>query len=120
MKRVVQILVLAALVIAACWFWTVLFPSPEAVIRGRLNSLAKTLSFNSQSGMVSQAFAAEKAADFFTTDVDIDVNVTGDPDEPTAVSVPSTLSPSLLPLMMVPGWMVRVAPVWTVVVQSRM
>lgn len=77
MKRIVQTLALAAVVIAACWLWTVLFPSPEAVIRNRLNALAKTLSFNSQSGMISQALAAQKAADFFTPDVDIDLNVTG-------------------------------------------
>jgi len=77
MKRIAQILVLAAIVVAACWFWTVLFPTPEAVVRNRLHSLAKNLSFNSQSGMISQALAAQKVTDFFTPDVDIDVNATG-------------------------------------------
>jgi len=77
MKRAVQVLVLAALVIFGCWLWTVMFPSPEAVVRNRLNALAKTLSFKSGSGMISQAFRAQKAAEFFTTDAEIEVNVAG-------------------------------------------
>lgn len=77
MKRVVQVLILAALVIFGCWLWTFLFPTEEAVIRNRLNGLARTLSFKSGSGMLSQAFQAQKAAEFFTTDVDVEVNVAG-------------------------------------------
>ncbi len=77
MRRVVQVLVLAALVVCGCWLWTVLFPTPEAVVRNRLNGLAKALSFKSGSGLLSQALQAQKAAEFFTTDADIDVNVAG-------------------------------------------
>ena len=77
MKRVFQVLVLAGLVVLGCWLWTVMFPSPEAVVRNRLNALAKALSFKSGSGMLSQAFHAENAAEFFTTDADIEVNVAG-------------------------------------------
>lgn len=77
MKRVVQVLVLAGLVVLGCWLWTVMFPSPEAVIRNRMNALAKAMSFNASSGMLSQALHAQTAAEFFTTDVDIDVSVAG-------------------------------------------
>jgi len=77
MKRAGQIIFAAAIIGVAFWLWTVLFPSPEKVIRSRLNALAKSLSFNSGSGLLGKAYDAQKAAEFFTTDVDVEVNLTG-------------------------------------------
>jgi hypothetical protein len=77
MKRTVQILAAVAVIGGAFWLWTVMFPSPEDVIRARLNALAKAVSFDSNGGMLSQAYNAQKAADFFTTDVDLEVDVAG-------------------------------------------
>jgi hypothetical protein len=77
MKRAIPILVIAALIGIAFWLWTVLFPSPENVIRSRLNTLARNISFSSKGGLLGQAYDAQKAADFFTTDVDVDLNVPG-------------------------------------------
>jgi hypothetical protein len=77
MKRVVQLLLVVAVAGLAYWLWTVFFPSPEKVIRSRLNDLAKTVSFDSRGGMLSQALNAEKVADFFTVDVDIQIDVAG-------------------------------------------
>jgi len=77
MKRAVQIALAAAAVGLGFWLWTVLFPTPENAIRSRLHDLAKALSFKSGSGMVAQAFSSQKAAEFFTSDVDVEVNLTG-------------------------------------------
>lgn len=77
MKRVVQLLLVVAVAGLAYWLWTVFFPSPEKVIRSRLNALATTVSFDSRGGLLSQALNAEKAGDFFTLDVDVEVTVPG-------------------------------------------
>jgi hypothetical protein len=79
MKRVVQFLLVVAMAGLAYWLWTVFFPSPEQVIRSRLNALARTVSFDSRGGLLSQALTAEKIADFFTTDADIEIDVSGYP-----------------------------------------
>jgi hypothetical protein len=77
MKRVLQIVLAAAVIGLAFWLWTVLFPSPEKVIRTRLNALAKAISFKSGTGTLAKAYDAEKASEFFTTDVDVEVNLAG-------------------------------------------
>jgi hypothetical protein len=77
MKRAVQIVLAVAVIALGFWLWTVLFPSPEKVIRSRLDALAKAISFNSGGGLLSQAYNAEKAADFFTTDVELELNLAG-------------------------------------------
>jgi ketosteroid isomerase-like protein len=60
-----RIALLAAIVIACWWSWQILFPSSEQVIRKRLSSLAQTAS----------ASNAPKLAAFFTTDAQIDIDV---------------------------------------------
>jgi hypothetical protein len=77
MKRAVQIILALAVVGLAIWGWMALHPSPESVIRSRLNNLAKTISFKSSSGSLAQAYNAEKAAEFFTPDVEVEVNLPG-------------------------------------------
>jgi hypothetical protein len=77
MKRAVQIGAVLVLLGLAFWLWTVLFPSPEKVIRARLNALAHAISFKANGGLLSKAYNAQKAADFFTPDVQVEVNVTG-------------------------------------------
>jgi cytoskeletal protein RodZ len=77
MKRVVQIILLVALIGLGFWLWTVLFPSPEKVVRSRLNALAKAISFKAGTGSLANAYNAQKAAEFFTIDVDVEVNLTG-------------------------------------------
>jgi hypothetical protein len=77
MKRIVQAVLALAVVALAIWLWTVMFPSPERVIRSRVNALAKTLSFDSGGGILAQALKAQEAGDFFTTNVDVEINVSG-------------------------------------------
>jgi hypothetical protein len=77
MKRVVPIIIAAAVIGVAFWLWSVLFPSPEKVIQSRLSALAKAISFTSREGALGQAYDAQKAANFFTTDVEVELNVAG-------------------------------------------
>jgi hypothetical protein len=77
MKRAAQVISAAALIGLGIWLWTVLFPSPETAIRSRLNALAKALSFKSSGGLLSQVYDAQKAAEFFTTNVDVEVSIAG-------------------------------------------
>jgi hypothetical protein len=77
MKRAIQIIFAVAIVGLAIWGWTALHPSPEKIIRSRLNSLAKALSFKSGSGTLAQAYNSEKAAEFFAPDVEVEINPAG-------------------------------------------
>lgn len=77
MKRALQIVLVIAIIGLAVWGWTAMHPSPEKVIRSRLNDLAKALSFKPGSGALAQAYNAEKVSDFFTPDVDLEINLTG-------------------------------------------
>lgn len=77
MKRVVQVVLAVAVIGLGFWLWTVVFPSPERVIRSRLGALAKAISFDSGGSLLAKAYNAQKVGDFFTTDADIEVNVSG-------------------------------------------
>jgi hypothetical protein len=77
MKRIIQIVLVLVIGGLAVWGWMALHPSPEKAIRSRLNNLAKTLSFKSGSGMLGQAYNAEKISEFFTPDVDVEINFAG-------------------------------------------
>jgi hypothetical protein len=77
MKRVIQIVLALAVIGLAVWGWMALHPSPEKAIRSRLNDLATTLSFKPNSGRLAQAYNAEKVSEFFTPDVEVEVNLTG-------------------------------------------
>lgn len=77
MKRAFQIVLVLGVTGLGFWLWTVFFPSPEHAIRSRLNALASAVSFNSKSGLLAKAYDAQKAAGFFTTNVEVDINVSG-------------------------------------------
>jgi len=77
MKRAIQLGVVVALIGVGFWLWTVLVPTPERAVRSRLSKLAATLSFKSGAGLIAKALQAEKTADFFTTDVVVDMSVIG-------------------------------------------
>jgi hypothetical protein len=77
MKRVLQIALAAAVIALAFWLWSTLFPTPEKVVRSRLNALAKAISFKSGTGAIAKAYNAEKVSEFFTPDVSVEVNLAG-------------------------------------------
>jgi hypothetical protein len=77
MQKSLRIVGAVALIGLGVWGWFIFFPSPEKVIRSRLNNLAKTVSFEPKDGIISRGYSAEKAAGFFTTDVEVSVDVRG-------------------------------------------
>src|ERR1051325_5989401 len=77
MKRAIQIAVAAALIALGYWLWTALFPTQEKIVRSRMKALAKALSFKAGTGAIVKAYNAEKVSEFFTTDVEVEVNLAG-------------------------------------------
>ena len=64
MKIVFRLVLAAALVALGVWLWTVLFPSPEKVIRKRLTELARTVSFSPNEGNLVRLAGAQNLAAF--------------------------------------------------------
>jgi hypothetical protein len=75
MQKSFRLLAALAIVGLGFWGWRVLFPGPEKIIRSNLDHLARTLSFEQGDGTISKGYKAQKLMDFFTTDVEIDVNM---------------------------------------------
>jgi hypothetical protein len=77
MKAALRLVLLAAAVAMGLWLWTILFPSPEKIIRQRLTRLAADVSFRPGQNLLLAANRAEQVADFFSTNVEVTVNVPG-------------------------------------------
>ncbi len=82
MKIVFRLLLLAALVALGFWLWTVLFPSPEKIIRQRLDEIATCASFTANESALARLGAAQSLAGYFSTnaEVHIDTRETGQHD----------------------------------------
>jgi hypothetical protein len=70
-----RILFLAAIIAAGVWLWTILFPSPEKIIRKRLAEIATDVSFSGNENPLIIANRAESLADFFSTNVEVDIDI---------------------------------------------
>jgi hypothetical protein len=57
--------------------WTVFLPAPEKIIRHRLARLAADVSFTGGSGTFSRLAGGESVAGFFSTNVEINIDVPG-------------------------------------------
>ena len=77
MEKFIRLLIAAIVIALGLWLWTVLFPSPEKVIRSRLNALAKAASFDASEGTLAKVYHAQKAADYFTTNAVLSAEVPG-------------------------------------------
>ena len=77
MKIVFRIILFAALAALGIWLWTVLFPSPEKVIRKRLVGLANAVSFSSDGNNLVRLAGAQSLGGFFSVDVQVDIDVPG-------------------------------------------
>ncbi len=75
MKMVFRLVLLAALIAAGVWLWTILFPSPEKIIRQRLAQAASEVSFKSGENPVVSAARAETFAGFFSTNVEVNISL---------------------------------------------
>jgi hypothetical protein len=72
-----RVIAAAALLAVGIWLWTILFPSPERVIRSRLTDLAKTASFSGNESPLAAFANAQKVAGFFTAEIEIKADVPG-------------------------------------------
>jgi hypothetical protein len=75
MKIVFRIVLLAALMALGIWLWTVLFPSPEKVIRRRLMELARTVSSSPNESDLARLASARSVAGFFANTVELNVDL---------------------------------------------
>jgi hypothetical protein len=75
MKIALRFILFAALVALGVWLWFILFPGPEKVIRKRLTELARTVSFSSSEGDLTRLAAARSVAGFFSTNVELNVEL---------------------------------------------
>jgi hypothetical protein len=75
MKIVLRLVLLVALIAAGVWLWTILFPNPEQIVRKRLTQAAGEASFKSGENPLVSAARAETLAGFFSTNVEIKINV---------------------------------------------
>jgi hypothetical protein len=80
MKILIRLALVAALAAAGAWLWTVLFPSPEEIIRAQLNQMARYASFNSPQSQLAALAAANKLSGFFNTNAQIVLEFPGDED----------------------------------------
>jgi len=72
-----RLLLLAVAGALAAWAWVVLHPSPERLIRKQLDGVARAASFGPSQGVLSKLSSAENLADFFSTNVDVKIDVPG-------------------------------------------
>jgi hypothetical protein len=83
MKIIFRLVLLIALVAAGVWFWTILFPRPEKVIRERLGALARTVSSSPNESDLARLAAAQSVAGFFATNVDLNLDLPGIGERPS-------------------------------------
>jgi hypothetical protein len=68
---VLSILLAVAALLLVFWLYTVLFPSDEAVIKKRLQTIAQLASFNPGEGNIARLSNVNQLAVFFTQDISI-------------------------------------------------
>jgi hypothetical protein len=76
MKKITGIL-LAVLAAAGVWLWTILFPSPQKIIRAQLSQLARDVSFTSNQSPLAGIAAIHSLANFFSTNAEVNLEVPG-------------------------------------------
>jgi hypothetical protein len=68
---------LAVVVALGAWAWVALHPSPERLIRRRLEGVAHAASFGRNQGFLSKAVGAQSLADSCATNIEVSIDVPG-------------------------------------------
>src|SRR5882757_5697521 len=71
MKILFRLLLLAVVVAAGVWLWTILFPGPEKIIRQRLAEIARLASFSPDENPLAALGGARKLAGFCSPDLHV-------------------------------------------------
>ncbi|MEI9963157.1 MAG: nuclear transport factor 2 family protein [Limisphaerales bacterium] len=77
MKNIFRLVLLAVVIAAGIWLWTVLFPGPEKVIRKRLATIARDACSNPNQNPLVSVANAQKLASYFSTNVEAQIEVAG-------------------------------------------
>jgi len=77
MVRGARLLLLIVAGVLAAWVWVALHPSPEKLIRKQLDGVAHAVSFGPNEGYIAKLSGAEGLANFFSTNVDVKIDVPG-------------------------------------------
>jgi hypothetical protein len=78
MKRLRRWLWPLVLIALGVWFWRVLFPGPETIIRKQLAQLARAASFPGNESPLAAAHHAATLAGFFSVNAEVILNVPGE------------------------------------------
>jgi hypothetical protein len=84
MKLISRLILLAVLAALGVWLWTIFFPSPEHVIRKQLAKLAQDVSFSQNENNLVKIADAQGVADFFSSNVEINITIPGHEQETIA------------------------------------
>ncbi len=71
MKTIFRLILLVAIAALGFWLWTILFPSPEKIIRQRLTGLARAATFGAQDSAIARGLKAQRLATFFSADAQL-------------------------------------------------
>jgi hypothetical protein len=77
MKLFWRLAFFAAVMALGLWLWTAFFPAPEKAIRRRLEKLAADVSFTAGQGNFLRLAGGESVARFFSTNIEVNINVPG-------------------------------------------
>lgn len=77
MKMLARIILLILLAALGVWLWTILFPSPEKIVRRQLTKLAADVSFSQNENNLVKIADAQSVADFFSSNVVVNIDVPG-------------------------------------------
>ena len=72
-----RMLLLAVIGALLAWAWVALHPSPERLIRKQLDGVARAASFGPSQGYLAKLSGAESLAGFFSTNVEINIDLPG-------------------------------------------
>jgi hypothetical protein len=72
-----RVVLLALLVALGVWGWIWLHPSPEKIIRKKLDGLAHTATFGPNQGFLAKVASAQHLASFFATNVEVQIATPG-------------------------------------------
>lgn len=77
MKIVVRFVLMLAVAALGVWLWLVLFPSPEKVIAGQFEKLARAASVRPGEGYLPRLIGAQKVGGFFSDSVEVNIDLPG-------------------------------------------
>jgi hypothetical protein len=77
LKNVLRFVLALAAAALGVWLWLVLFPSPEKIIAGQFEKLARAASVQPGEGYLPRMARAQKVGDFFSTNVEINIDLPG-------------------------------------------